>query len=309
MHIIITDSGVGGLSVCAYIEKFLRTHDIGKTIKLTYVNASLENDFGYNSMSSREEKLKNWDRFLKIIFDAYSPDLIYVACNTLSVLYPGTEFSETNCVPVRGIVDTGCNYLLSELKKFPWSTAAIFGTPTTIEEQTYSNFLKANEIVEDKIISQACPSLADTIAEDRHGFSTKDKIEKYVAEAIGKSKDNVTSYLAYLACTHYGYRKEYFLDAFKGHGAEVVLLNPNELVIDDLFGKYKNIELQEENDIDVKFITRYKIPDTALETIEFYLGKVSPKTVQAFLNYNYEPDLKSFNNSFTASAYEIHHPH
>ena len=74
MHILITDSGVGGLSVCAYAERFLRTHDCDEPVRLTYVNASPENDFGYNSMGSREEKLENFDRFLNIVSDRYSPD-------------------------------------------------------------------------------------------------------------------------------------------------------------------------------------------------------------------------------------------
>jgi len=293
MHIMITDSGVGGLSVCAYAERFLRTRGFGYPVKLTYVNASPENDFGYNSMSTREEKLEYFDRFLQIVSATYSPDLIYVACNTLSVLFPDTQFSKIGRVPVRGIVETGGNRLLRELEQFPRSIAVIFGTVTTIEEQAYSNLLIHNGIHEGRIIPQACPSLADTISEDRQGLSAMDKIEKYVLEAIGKSKEKTTIYLAYLACTHYGYRKGYFASAFKEHGVDVFVLNPNELVVDDLFGKNKQkfIEMEGENDIEVKFITRYKIPETALETIAFFLDEVSPKTVQAFTNYTYASDL------------------
>jgi len=293
MHIMITDSGVGGLSVCAYAERFLRTHGIEDPVKLTYVNASPENDFGYNSMGSREEKLEYFDRFLQIVSHTYSPDSIYVACNTLSVLFPDTQFSKTSRVPVRGIVETGGNRLLHELEQFPRSIAVIFGTVTTIEEQAYSNLLIHNGIHEGRIVPQVCPLLADTISEDRQGLSAMDKIEKYVVEAIGKSKEKTTSYLAYLACTHYGYRKEYFTSAFKEHGVEVLVLNPNELVIDDLFGKNKRklIETEGENDIEVEFITRYKIPETTLETIAFFLDEVSPKTIQAFTNYTYAPDL------------------
>jgi len=293
MHIIITDSGVGGLSVCAYAERYLRTHVIEDQVKLTFINASPENDFGYNSMSSKKEKLENFDRFLQIVSDTYSPDSIYVACNTLSVLYPDTEFSKTGRVPVRGIVETGGNRLLRELEQSPRLIAVIFGTVTTIEEQTFSNFLQHNGVHEERIVRQACPSLADVISEDHQGSSAKDKIEKYVAAAIGKTEEKANSYLAYLACTHYGYRKEYFLSAFEGYGVDVVVLNPNELVIDDLFGKYKPkfTGTRGENDIEVEFITRYRIPETTLETIAFFLDEVSPKMVQAFINYTYAPDL------------------
>ena len=293
MHILITDSGVGGLSVCAYAERFLRVNGIETPTKLTYVNASTENDFGYNSMASRKEKLENFDRFLHIVADRYSPDLIYIACNTLSVLLADTKFSIIGRIPVRGIVETGVNRLLRDLRQFPQSMVAIFGTVTTIEEQTYPDLLKQQGIHESRIIAQACPSLADTISEDRQGLEAQEKIKKYVHEAIDRSKPSPTHHLTYLACTHYGYRKELFATAFDERGIHTQILNPNEFVIDDLFGSSeRNLTDQgQKSRIDVEFVTRYRIPETALETIGFFLEDVSPKTVKAFTNYTYVPDL------------------
>lgn len=293
MHILITDSGVGGLSVCAYAERFLRTHDAGESVQLTYVNASPENDFGYNSMASRREKLEYFNRFLDIIFDTYSPDSIYIACNTLTVLFPDTHFSKEKRIPVQGIVETGVNRLCRDISRFPQSVVAIFGTPTTIEEKAYSCLLQQRGIDESRVIPQACPSLADTISEDRQGLSAKRKIEKYVDAAIEKSKKKTTDYLAYLACTHYGYRREFFSAAFEEHGFRAQVLNPNEFAIDDIFHKYdpKQDRINGKSEISVKFITRYKIPETALETIAFFLDDVSSKTVEAFTNYTHAPDL------------------
>jgi glutamate racemase len=293
MHLLITDSGVGGLSVCAFAERFVRTHDLGEPVKLTYVNASRENDFGYNSMKSRGEKLENFDRFLRIISDSYSPDTIYIACNTLSVLYPDTVFSETARVPVQGIVETGVNRLLGDLGRTPRSSVAIFGTPTTVEEMAYPNLLMQHGIEKTRIVSQACPSLADTISEDRQGLSAKKKIEKYVDAAIGKTKEKMTEHLTYLACTHYGYRKEFFSTAFEERGINTKTLNPNEFVIDDIFEKHKKTftDIERESEVEVEFITRYKIPETAIETIAFFLEDISPKTVRAFTTYTHAPDL------------------
>jgi glutamate racemase len=293
MHILITDSGVGGLSVCAYAERFLRNHAVGEPVRLTYVNASPENDFGYNSMGSRAEKLENFNRFLHIISDTYSPDSIYIACNTLSVLFPDTKFSKTSGIPVQGIVETGVNRLLHELNQSSRSIAAIFGTVTTIEEHTYSKLLRQRGIDEARIISQACPSLADTISEDRQGLRVKKKIEKFVDSAITKSNKKTTDYLVYLACTHYGYRKDFFARVFEERGIDTQVLNPNEFAIDDLF-KVSNItstNIAGNDDVIVEFITRYEIPVTALETITFFLDDVSPKTVRAFTNYTHSPGL------------------
>ena len=293
MHILITDSGVGGLSVCAYAEQFLRMAGIGEPVKLTYVNASPENEFGYNSMGSRSEKIDYFDRFLRIIADEYSPDFIYIACNTLSVLYADTGFSKSDRIPVRGIVETGVDRLFRELARSSGSIAAIFGTPTTIEEQTYQNLLEQRGIERNRIIAEACPSLADTISEDRQGTSAKEKIEGFVGATIDPSRESTTDHLTYLACTHYGYRKDYFSAAFEGHGIVTKILNPNEFVVDDLFGKFiKRQRITEKrHPIEIQFITRYKIPKTALETISFFLEDISPMTVRAFTGYTHQPYL------------------
>jgi glutamate racemase len=293
MHLLITDSGVGGLSVCAYAERFLRAHDIGEPVTLTYINASRENDFGYNSMGSREEKLESFDRFLGIISDAYSPDLIYIACNTLSVLFPDTGFASSGKVPVQGIVGTGAAHLLRELGRAPRSIVAIFGTPTTIDEGTYSKLLEVGGIDAGRIVEQACPSLADTISEDRHGSSAWAKIEGFVAEVIERTPSGEGGNLAYLACTHYGYRKEFFDRAFAGRGVTTRVLNPNEFVAEDLFGALEPTAdvFGRQAETDVQFVTRYRVPETALETIAFFLEDISPATVEAFMNYTYVPDL------------------
>jgi glutamate racemase len=293
MHLLITDSGVGGLSVCAYAERWLRGHDIGQPVELTYVNASPENDFGYNSMASRSEKIEYFDRFLRIIFDQYSPDSIYIACNTLSVLFADTDFSTNGRIPVRGIVETGVERLFRELARSSDSLAAIFGTPTTIEEQTYQELLVQKGIAENRIIAQACPSLADTISEDRRGASAKEKIGGFVDATIDPTRSSTAHHLSYLACTHYGYRKDYFSAAFAAHGIATKILNPNEFVIDDWFGEFveKTGATGATSSVEIEFITRYKIPETALETISFFIEEISPKTVQAFREYTHAPDL------------------
>jgi glutamate racemase len=293
MHLLITDSGVGGLSVCAYAERFLRTSGVDESIKLTYVNASPENDFGYNSMGSRVEKIEYFDRFLKIITETYEPEKIYIACNTLSVLYHETKYSKSTEIAVHGIVDTGIDLLLAHLGRSQRSMVTIFGTPTTIEEQTYLLRLRDSGIDESRIVAQACPSLADTISEDRTGLLAKKKIEGFVFDSLTQSHRIEADHLSYLACTHYGYRKEYFSEAFAEKGIATQIINPNEFVVEKLFDNLK-IESESEqraNSIEIEFITRYMIPETALETISFFLEKISPRTVRAFRNYTHTPGL------------------
>lgn len=288
-HILITDSGVGGLSVCAYAEALLRTNGVAEATRLTYVNASAENDFGYNALGTRQKKLEHFDRFLHIVADKYSPDLIYVACNTLSVLLPETSFFANRKIPVRGIVETGVNRLISDLGTSPGRDVVIFGTDTTIDAQTYPTMLIKRGLQKDHIISQACPGLCDIISEDRSGRQAGMEIERFVRMALKKSKKKLDTCLVYLACTHYGYRKELFTAAFEKIGVLAEVLNPNEFAINDLLAN-EGGDLPT-SAIKVEFVTRYQIPETTLETISFFLGSVSPKTIRAFQNYTYSPDL------------------
>lgn len=293
MHILITDSGVGGLSVCAYLERHLRRHGAVEPVRLTFVNASPSNEAGYNAMGSRQEKLDYFDRFLRRVADQYSPDLIYVACNTLSVLLADTSFAKSATSPVRGIVETGGQHLLRELQQAPRASAVIFATVTTIAEQAYPKLLQEHGITPERIISQACPNLADVISEDRQGVLAQQRIDHFVQAALAQSADKAEAWLAYMGCTHYGYRQELFQSAFDKLGVKVKVLNPNELVLDDLLPREwrSATKTADDSEVRVEFVTRYRIPAATLETISFFLKPVSPQTVAAFTNYTYAPNL------------------
>src|SRR5258705_3751831 len=215
MHILITDSGVGGLSVVAYAERFVRTQGFTEPVRLTFANAAPENDYGYNSMPSRAVKLETFDRFLRSVTGRFAPDMIYVACNTLSVLLPDVT------VPAKGIIETGVRRLLDALDSR--SIAIIFATQTTIDAGTYPRLLQERGIDASRIVSQACPGLADTISEDREGRKAEAEIRRWVGEAVAKMPRRDAPVVACLACTHYGYRKEMFAAAL----GDATVLNPN----------------------------------------------------------------------------------
>lgn len=288
MHILITDSGVGGLSVCAYAEQFVRIHGFTEPVRLTFANAAPENDYGYNSMPSRDEKLRTFDRFLRNVTQRFAPDSIYVACNTLSVLLADTPYFQTAPIPVKGIVETGATLLLKELQADPESVAMIFGTQTTIDAGAYPRILEERGVEPSRIISQACPGLADTISEDRQGERTRSEIRGWVAAAIAKSQRPDAPVIAYLACTHYGYRRELFSSAFAEAGVRARVVNPNERAVDDLFG-VPAAPLN--HDVEVEFVTRYAIPAATVETLTWFLSDISPRTVAAMQHFVHLPDL------------------
>jgi len=287
VHIVITDSGVGGLSVCAYAERFVRTRGVNEPVRLTFANAAPENDYGYNSMPSKEAKLQTFDRFLRNVTDRYVPDLIYVACNTLSVLLPDTEYVRKAVVPVKGIVETGAKLLLQALEADPQSVAMVFGTQTTIDTGAYPRLLEKRGVASSRIISQACPGLADTISEDRDGARTKSEIARWVGAALEKLQRKKTSVVASLACTHYGYRKDLFASALSAAGIRATVIDPNERAVGDLFAHDEGTN----HDVDVQFVTRYAIPAATVEALTYFLSGISPKTVEAMKHFLHQPDL------------------
>ena len=286
MHILITDSGVGGLSVCAYAERFVRTHGFKESVRLTFANAAPANDYGYNSMPSREVKLQTFDCFLRNVTQRYAPDFIYIACNTLSVLLPDTPYFQKALIPVKGIIETGAEFLLQELEADARSVAIIFGTQTTIDAGAYPRLLEARGVDASRIISQACPGLADTVSEDREGARARSEIVGWVGAAIEKMQRKDSPVVACLACTHYGYRKDFFAEALADAGIRARVINPNERAVDDLFdGDGMN------HQVDVQFVTRYAIPDTTVEALTWFLSDISPRTVAAMKNFVHVPDL------------------
>lgn len=288
MHILITDSGVGGLSVVAYAERFVRMHGLAEPVRLTFANAAPANDYGYNSMPSRDEKLATFDRFLRNVAERFAPDSIYVACNTLSVLLPDTPYFANAPIPVNGIVETAAGLMLRALEADPRSVAMIFGTQTTIDAGTYPRLLAERGVEASRIVSQACPGLADTISEDREGTKTRTEIRGWVRAAIDKMQHTGVPVVACLACTHYGYRKDLFAAAFEEAGIRATVLNPNESAVDDIFGAQAE---GSHRDVDVRFVTRYAIPDATVEALTYFLDPISPRTVAAMQNFEHLPDL------------------
>src|SRR5262249_11571206 len=159
---------------------------------------------------------------------------------------------------------TGVELLSRELERDPRSIAVIFGTQTTIDSGVYPRSLEARGIGAARIVSQACPGLADTISEDREGAKTKSEIERWVRTATDRTPNKDAPVVACLACTHYGYRKDFFARALRGK-----VINPNESAVNDLFPSGGT-----SHEAEVRFVTRYPIPPATIEALTYFLSDI-----------------------------------
>lgn len=289
MRIGITDSGVGGLSVCAAIEARLNHSPIREDVELLYLNAAIEDDYAYNSMPDRQTKLTAFDRFLHSVREKYRPDLLFIACNTLSVLYQDSHFDHHRHVPIEGIVDTGVQAMVTAFERDNDISFIIFATPTTIEEAVYSKRLRGQGILTDQVVEQACPGLPDAISNDSSGQLAANLLKEFAPAALtqfGQEPDNVA---AFLGCTHYGYQAIQFERALLPRVQRLSILDPNEAAADTVLTRLDN--RPGEGRLTVEFVTRYSIPDVALASLSSYIGDKAPATLSALREFTLLPSL------------------
>ena len=303
MHIVITDSGLGGLSVCAQLINLLKDFSVLENsvtskcdIKVTYVNAVPSNDKGYNKMSGKNEQIETFEKIISNTVRLISPDSIFVACGTLSVLLNHLAPPCDQSVKIEGIVNIGIKLLVNSLKYNPKAKVIILGTPTTIKNKTFQRGLLNNGIPENQIVTQSCPNLADEISNDPKGSKVEKRIQYWVKKSLQQLQGKTTDHLMlFLGCTHYSYHENMFKTAFINEGfSNLTLLNPNYAAAE----KLKNYVLNDQsinsdlkNSFSINFLTPYAIPELEKITLNKLLTPISSETSQALINAQIVPEL------------------
>ncbi len=289
MKIVITDSGLGGLSVVVDLEKRLRENNVYKNVELIFFNSLYSSDYGYNVMSNNTEKAKVFNKALNSIEQNYKPDIILIACNTLSVVYSHTEFSKNSKTKVKGIVKSGIELFKNNVKNRE-TNLLLFGTPTTIDSDVYKTALVKDGVEETQIVNQACYELETKIQNNPTGIATHKEIAKFVKLATEKIVKNEAKTYAGLCCTHYGYSETIFKDELtKQVKGEVEVLNPNSKMLDFLFTngvpRYQNCN------INVRVVSQVKLKDVEIDSLSKIFNNKSPKTALALQNYEFIENL------------------
>lgn len=293
-RILITDSGLGGLSVMAGLEKNLRENKIFEEVNLIYFNALPKTNFPYNEMKSEEEKIKVFESALNGMMKWYNPDIILIACNTLSVIYPKTKFSKITYIPVFGIVDFGVQLMADRMKGEPNSSLIILGTETTVLSDVHRNKIMLSGINIERISSYACKYLESEIQVDPNSDIVNNLIDFYISEALKNVKDINEKIFLGLCCTHYNYCSNVFKQALIGNGINnFEIVDPNEIMIQILsLPKYYN--RFEKTSVIVEIVSQSIITDAEKESIGKVLQLVSEKTSKALKEYKYKNDLFYF---------------
>lgn len=288
LTVLVTDSGLGGISVAAKLYCSLKEYAHYENVRIIFFNALFDANSGYNRLDKFDQKVHTFNIALHGMLK-YSPDLILIACNTLSVLYPYTPFSRSAPFPVIGIVEVGVNYILKQVNSAKNYQVIIFATPTTIQAGTHKKLL-AQALPETWIIEQACPELMFAIGDGDQKKITQ-LIHTYTTQAIEKFQGEHRKIYASLNCTHFGYYQDEFLRAFQQNGIrDVEILNPNSEMV-KLFLPEKGTHSMCHPHITIEFVSKVKMDEQGMESLIPFLEPLSKEVVRAFQNYHYNPKL------------------
>ena len=289
--VVVTDSGLGGLAVVADAAEKVRQHAVFEAVDLVFVNALFREAGGYNSLPTREQKLEVFDSALRAMANRYQPDLILVACNTLSVLAPDTDFAREGGVPVVGIVDMGVEQIADRLLGEPAARNILFATATTVEEGDHRDGLLELGVGEGQLLAQACPQLSFYIEQGFDAMDTELLIDAYVDEALGRLGETDGPLTVSFNCTHFGYALESWRLAFESRGVAVeAYLDPNNRMVDFLLPE-SSWQRHPGATVAVRVVSMVPLSGAAIDSIGRFLHGVSPVTETALRNYELAPGL------------------
>jgi glutamate racemase len=290
IKIVVTDSGLGGLSVMEDLMHKIRESGYYAKAEIIFVNALFDSQSGYNALNLRSDKINRFNTVLEAIEKRYAPDAVVVACNTLSVLIDDTEFIKKSGTPVIGIIDPGVNLIKAHIENDPSAIVIIFGTETTIEEESHITALRDYRIPENRIVSQACPQLQSYIEEDPFSEETAMLIDFYLQEALAKlAEESQTVYIS-LNCSHYGYSTNLWIEALSNTPWKFGgIINPNSTMADMLIMRSDRTDSEKVTELKLSVVSKVELGNT--EALQNYFLDNAPEISGALEVYSLLPDL------------------
>lgn len=289
--IVVTDSGLGGLSVAADLAARLPASGAVRSARVVFVNALLDDAIGYNDLREEADKVRVFDAALAAMEARYRPDLILVACNTLSVFYGKTEHARRGTTETVSIVPMGAELIERALAETPGATTVIFATKGTIDSGAHRRLLVEAGVPDGRIVGQACPRLTGAIERGAHSDETRGKVRGFVEEAAARLPEKGAPLVVSLNCTHFGYARPLWEETFAALGyPRVTVLDPNSLMT-DLALREAGARRYPETKVTVEVVSKTPITPEVRDALGALLRTTSPATADALAGWTHEPEL------------------
>ncbi|MCL4846282.1 MAG: aspartate/glutamate racemase family protein [Acidobacteria bacterium] len=290
MHLVITDSGLGGLSICAGIERTLREAPSRPAVRITYVNAWPEEGRGYNDLSDMASRARAFDRALAAM-DALRPDLILIACNTLSIVYELTVHRARAAVPVEGIVDAGVDLFAAALTGSPDAALVLLGTKTTVASGVHRSRLVERGIAAARVGAASCHGLATAIERGPASDATAALIAACARGAAAAGPPGEPLYAA-LCCTHYGLVADRLVAGLReAVDRRVEALDPNRSLVEAVTQRILGGAHAGQGTLQLEMLSKVEVPREMRKDFATVIAPLSAPTASALEACTHVPDL------------------
>lgn len=290
MKIALTDSGFGGLGIAAELYEYLKTGHPAFPVEIIYVNGLPHERYGYNSIPEIEDKVNTFGSLLKNIENRLNPDLIVIACNTLSVLFVKTDIYKQFTDKTVDILKFGTATVLQRYKNETDILLAIAGSETTINSRIHADFYQDYPSVFKTILPIACTELITAIERDSKSGNTKHLVTKCVrsvADEIGSN--DYSAVVLVLACTHFPYVEYLFRNALSRLSIKTFIQNPNINLLEYLKKLIPTAKYTKKQEITIQIISKTAIEYYRMQSIAALIESISENAVRALHNYQYNP--------------------
>ena len=296
-NVVITDSGLGGLSVVAPLVEKIGNSSLHPH-KIIFVNALPDTHRGYNTMPDTETKINMFNRVLYGIEKQFKPDMIAIACNTLSAIADRTSFARSHDRKLMNIIDLAIRYGRQRVFDLTGihNKYVVFATETTIDSHSYEQRLKTIGVASSDIISVPCPGLASQIELNYRSTDTASLVKKCVSKASQNLHSVKKPVYVILGCTHYGYVADLFTAEFNRLGINnTIFVNPNHYMVEEICQRLsinpaKQTE-QRKGLVSVHIYSRCKILPEEITSVSKLIEPISKQTADALRNYELRPNL------------------
>ena len=291
--VVVTDSGLGGMAVFAQMAARLKQDPVFENLNLVYFNAWPEQNRGYNRLGDMDERVRVFDRALEGM-KRFEPDIIMIACNTLSVLYDQTGFSRRETIPVVDIVRFGVDMVHQALVRRPEAAAVLLGTVTTIASGVHRSRLIDKGIAPERLVEQPCDQLATHIERGPGSQPVALLVDQFMSEAAQKLPAPAADLFAALFCTHFGYCRDLISARLQHHsGRGVTVLDPNRAMADFLF-ETAGARRYARTQVTLQVVSRIVWERAKIDAISEVIAAQSPQTARALIDYEQNPSLFTF---------------
>ena len=295
IRIVTTDSGLGGLSITAELYERLKREKRFDELEMIFFNCRPSDESGYDALRDNESKVKAFSNALYAMTERFSPDLIIIACNTLSAIYEKTEFSNTSPVPVDGIIDVGIDEMGTFMKGNPHVHMLLFATPTTVNSKVHERILVEQGIAAERLHYQECRALPAAIDRNANSLEVRNMIREFMTEVF--SKTNGQEFAVSLLCTHFPYSLPIFreeAERYKGFSGDII--NPNSIFVHSILQNHHQRRKKKIN-ASIQCFTHTDVPISNRKSLCPFIVEISTETASSLLNMSHIPHIFSIGES------------